>query len=287
MHRRHATHGPRHREVVNIERLEGKIALITGSSTGIGQAIAVRFAREGAHVALNHRPLDDEPDSGRAKVEEAQKAVLAAGSRCMLLEVDVSKEDQVVKMFEEVLGEFGDLHILVNNAGIQRCGPSHETTMMDFDRVIAVNLRGAYLCARRAIQHFLSRPGGGVIINNSSVHQTIPRPRYLSYAISKAGMANFTKTLALEYACRGIRINAIGPGVIDTPLKREAFTDPAVWSELKDRIPMGRPGTPEEIAAVVAFLASDDASYITGQTIYACGGFSLHPDFTTPISSGE
>ncbi len=273
--------------MVTIERLEGKTALITGSSTGIGQAIAVRFAREGARVALNHRPLDDEADAVRDMVEKAKEDVIAAGSKCLLLEKDVSKEDQVMEMFESVLGEFGDLHILVNNAGIQKGGPSHETTMMDFDRVIAVNLRGAYLCARRAIQHFLSRPGGGVIVNNSSVHQTIPRPRYLSYAISKAGMANFTKTLALEYAHRGIRINAIGPGVIDTPMKREAFDDPAAWKELKERIPMGRPGTPEEIAAVVAFLASDDSAYITGQTIYACGGFSLHPDFTTPISSGE
>lgn len=279
--------GVRYREVVNIERLKGKTALITGSSTGIGQAIAVRFAREGAHVALNHRPLEDEPEEIRNMLEEAKKEILATGCRCMLLETDVSKEDQVVKIFRDVVDEFGDLHILVNNAGIQKSGPSHETTMMDFDRVIAVNLRGAYLCARQAIQHFLSRPGGGVIINNSSVHQTIPRPRYLSYAISKAGMANFTKTLALEYADRGIRINAVGPGVIDTPLKRATFDDPQAWQNLKERIPMGRPGTPEEVAAVVAFLASDDASYITGQTIYACGGFSLHPDFTTPISSGE
>ena len=128
-------------------------------------------------------------------------------------------------MFDEVIGEWERLDILVNNAGIQKPSPSHETTMEDFDKVIAVNLRGAYLCAREAIRHFLSREGDGVIINISSVHQIIPKPKYLSYSISKAGMANLTRTLALEYADKGIRVNAIGPGAIITPINRAWIND--------------------------------------------------------------
>ena len=270
-----------------MKRLEGKNALITGSSTGIGQAIAVRFAQEGANVAINYLKGADDPEITDTLVRKACQAIKEAGCKDMVVQADVSREDHVAKMFADVIKEWGRLDILVNNAGIQKVGPSHEITLEDFDKVIAVNLRGAYLCAREAIRHFLSREGGGAIINNSSVHQIIPKPKYLSYAISKAGTDNLTKTLALEYADKGIRVNAVGPGAIVTPINRAWIDDPRQKADVEGHIPMGRAGTAEEIAGVVAFLASGDASYITGQTIYICGGLTLYPDFRKAWSSGE
>ena len=261
--------------------------MITGSSTGIGQAIAIRLAQEGANVAINYLTEGKEAGITGKMVRHACQVIREAGCKDLVVQADVSSEDQVVKMFDEVIGKWDRLDILVNNAGIQKPSPSHETTMEDFDKVIAVNLRGAYLCAREAIRHFLSREGDGVIINISSVHQIIPKPKYISYSISKAGMANLTRTLALEYADKGVRVNAIGPGAIITPINRAWINDPKSRAEVESHIPMGRAGTAEEIAAVVAFLSSDDALYITGQTIYTCGGLTLYPDFRTPWSSGE
>lgn len=270
-----------------MRRLEGKNALITGSSTGIGQAIAIRFAQEGANVAINYLKRPDEAKITEKLVREACQSIREYDCQDLVVEADISKEEDVVNIFDEVIGKWGSLDILVNNAGIQIPRASHETTVEDFDRVTGVNLRGAYLCAREAIRHFLSREGGGVIINNSSVHQIIPKPKYLSYAMSKAGMANLTRTLALEYADKGIRVNAVGPGAIVTPINRTWIDDPQRRAEVDSHIPLGRAGTPEEVAAVVAFLASDDASYITGQTIYVCGGLTLYPDFRRAWSSGE
>lgn len=269
-----------------MRRLEGKNVLITGATTGIGYAIATRFSQEGANVAINYRK-----DKGKARetlstVQNICLSVRSFGCKDIIVQGDVSKENDVVRMFHEVIKEWGRLDIMVNNAGIQKSSASHETNREDFDTVIAVNLRGAYLCAREAIRHFLSREGGGVILNNSSVHEIIPKPKYLSYAISKGGMGSLAKTLALEYADRGIRVNTVGPGAIITPINKAWADDPKQRAEVERHIPMGRAGTPEEIAAVFAFLASDDASYITGQTIYACGGLTLYPDFREDWSSG-
>lgn len=270
-----------------MKRLEGRNALITGGSTGIGHAIAVRFGQEGANVAINYLKDPDEAKGTEELVKQACQSVRESGCKDLIVQADVSAEEQVKKMFEEVVNKWGRIDILVNNAGIQKPSPSHELSMADFDRVIAVNLRGAYLCAREAIRHFLLRGGGGVIINNSSVHQIIPKPKYLSYSLSKGGMANLTRTLALEYADKGIRVNAVGPGAIVTPINRAWIDDPKAKKEVESHIPIGRAGSAKEIASVVAFLASDDASYITGQTIYACGGLTLHPDFRKAWSSGE
>lgn len=168
---------------------------------------------------------------------------------------------------------------MINNAGIQIPSPSHETEMADFDRVLGVNLRGAFLCAREALRHFVARGRGGVIVNNSSVHEIISKPQYVSYSISKGGMENLTKTLALEYAGQGIRVNAVGPGAVVTPINKAWIDDAQAREEVCRHIPMGRPASAAEIAAVFAFLASDDASYITGQTIFACGGLTLYPEF--------
>jgi glucose 1-dehydrogenase len=159
--------------------------------------------------------------------------------------------------------------------------------MADFDRVVSVDLRGPFLCAREAIRHFLSTGRGGVVLNNSSVHECIPKPKYVSYSISKGGLENMTRTLALEYAGRGIRVNAVGPGAVVTPINRAWIDNPKAKAEVESHIPMGRAACPEEIASVFAFLASDDASYITGQTLYACGGLTLYPEFRVAWSSGE
>jgi glucose 1-dehydrogenase len=268
-------------------RLEGKNVLITGASTGIGQAIAVRFAKEGANVAINYRSGPEQALATEVQVHEACLTVRNHDCRDIIVQADISKEDQVAEMFAKVIQAFGSVDILVNNAGIQKPAPSHEVTTADFDNVVGVNLRGAFLCAREAIRHFLARGGGGVILNNSSVHETIPKPKYLPYSISKGGMENMTRTLALEYADRGIRVNAVGPGAVVTPINDAWIHDPEARAKVESHIPMGRAAQPEEIAAVFVFLASDEASYITGQTIFACGGLTLYPEFRSAWSSGE
>lgn len=182
-------------------------------------------------------------------------------------------------MVNTVVEKFGSLDLLINNAGIQIECPSHEVKTQAFDRVLGVNLRGAYLCACEAIKHFLTQNHPGTIINISSVHEIIPRPMYVSYSISKGGMENMTKTLALEYANRGIRVNAIAPGATITPINEDWTKDPEKKAVVESHIPMGRAGTPEEMAAAVAFLASSDATYITGQTLFIDGGLTLYANF--------
>jgi glucose 1-dehydrogenase len=267
-----------------MERLAGKTALITGAATGIGRAIAIRFAQEGANVVINYR-------NGPEEAAEAQAAVRAArgggDGREIPVQADISKEDDVRAMFAEVTREFGGVDIVVNNAGVQKVAASHEIEMADFDRVLNVNLRGAFLCAREAIRHFLGGGKRGVILNNSSVHEIIPKPKYLPYSVSKGGMENLTKSLALEYADRGIRVNAVGPGAVITPINSAWTGDAKARGEVESHIPMGRAAEAREIAAVFAFLASEDASYITGQTIFACGGLTLYPEFRVAWSSGE
>jgi glucose 1-dehydrogenase len=269
-----------------MQRLEGKNVLITGASSGIGEAIAVRFAREGANVAINYRSGPEKAQAALDQVRAACPPGRMTECNHILVQADISREEDVARMFEETVKAFGRLHVLVNNAGIQKPAASHEVEMADFDRVLMTNLRGAFMCSRAAIRHFLEN-SGGVILNNSSVHEIIPKPKYLPYSISKGGVENLTKSLALEYAGRGIRVNAVGPGAVVTPINRAWIDDPKARQEVEAHIPMGRAADAEEIAAVFAFLASDDASYITGQTIFACGGLTLYPEFRVAWSSGE
>lgn len=269
--------------------LLGKNVLITGGTSGIGQAIAVRFAAEGAHVAINYRRDEAEASETDAQVhatlEQCIHEVSAHGVNHILVRADVAKETEVAQMVQEVVDKLGGLDILVNNAGIQIAADSDELAVENFDRVLAVNLRGAFLAAQAAIRHFLSAGKPGVIINISSVHQIIPKPRFLSYSVSKGGMQNLTRTLALEYAGRGIRVNAVGPGATITPINRAWVDDPVKAAEVLKHIPMNRAGTAEEMAAVTAFLCSDEAAYITGQTLFVDGGLTLYPDFRTAWSS--
>ncbi|MBX6321866.1 MAG: glucose 1-dehydrogenase [Rhodospirillaceae bacterium] len=270
---------------VPCRRLAGRYALVTGASRGIGRATAVRFAAEGATVTLNY--IGPEPEAQEA-LEETRAASRAGGFAAeghRIVRADVSDPDAVAAMFADTLAAFPRLDILVNNAGIQSEAPSEAMTLADYRRVIDVNLTGALLCAQAAIRHFLSRPGGGIILNCSSVHQIVPKPGFLSYSISKGGMGNLTRTLALEYADRGIRVNGVGPGATLTHMNAHWADDPAARRAVEKHIPMGRAATPEEIASVFAFLASDDAAYVTGQTVYACGGLTLYGDFQHNWSS--
>jgi len=269
--------------------LKGKNVIVTGATSGIGQAIAVRFAAEGAHVAINYRRQPEDAAQTDEMVHDALERcvcdVKAHGVNHILVQADVSKEADVVEMVQDVIEGLGGVDILVNNAGIQMAGDSHEIDIDAFDRVLAVNLRGAYMAAREAITHFLAEGKPGSIVNISSVHEIIPRPRYVSYSVSKGGMGNLTRTLALEYAGDGIRVNGVGPGATVTPINRAWIDDPEKKAQVEAHIPMRRAGTAEEMAAVTAFLCSDEAAYITGQTLFVDGGLTLYPDFRTTWSS--
>ena len=265
--------------------LKGKNVLVTGGTSGIGQAIAVRFAEFGANVAINYRSRPEDTAETEQQVEACVAKVQRMGVKDVIVRGDVSKEDDVVSMFRETVDKLGGLDVLINNAGIQISQPSHELSAEDFDKVLGVNLRGAFLCAREAIKHFLEENKPGVITNISSVHQRIPKPNYLGYSVSKGGMQNMTTTLALEYAGQGIRVNAVGPGATITPINRAWVDDPVKAEQVTSHIPIPRAGTSDEMAAVVCFLASDDAAYITGQTIFVDGGLTLYADFREPWSS--
>ena len=265
--------------------LKGKGVLVTGGTSGIGQAIAVKFSEYGANVAINYLRQPDEATETAQQVHDCVNRVQQHGVRDVIVQGDVSLEDDVVKMVADAVDALGGIDVLINNAGIQVSRHSDELSSADFDKVLAVNLRGAFLCAREAIRHFLSAGKPGVIINVSSVHQLIPKPDYLGYSVSKGGMQNLTRTLALEYAGRGIRVNGIGPGATVTPINRAWIDDPVKREQVESHIPMARAGTAEEMGAVACFLASDDAGYITGHTIFVDGGLTLFPSFREPWSS--
>jgi len=265
--------------------LKGKNVLVTGGSSGIGQAIAVRFAEYGANVAINYLRQPDEARDTADQVHACTAKVQQMGVRDVLVGGDVSDEADVARMVGEAVEGLGGVDILVNNAGIQISRPTEELSSADFDRVLAVNLRGSFLCAREAIRHFLGEDKGGSIVNISSVHQLIPKPGYLGYSASKGAMMNLTRTLALEYAGRGIRVNGVGPGATVTPINRAWIDDPVKRAQVEEHIPMRRAGEADEMAGVTCFLASDMAAYITGQTLFVDGGLTLFPSFLTPWSS--
>jgi glucose 1-dehydrogenase len=272
-----------------MQGLKGKNVLVTGGSSGIGQAIAVRFGREGANVAINYHGSRDGAEETETRIQAAYEScvesVRACGVRVSLIRADVSAEKEVEAMIEQAADELGPLHVLVNNAGIQIAADSHEADTEEFDRVLGVNLRGAFLCAREMLRRWVESEAPGTIINISSVHEVIPKPRFIGYSVSKGGMRNLTRTLALEYADRGIRVNAVGPGATITPMNDAWQDDPEKRREVEGQIPMRRAGTAEEMAAAVAFLCSDEAAYITGQTLFVDGGLTLYPAFMTAWSS--
>jgi glucose 1-dehydrogenase len=272
-----------------VKGLRGRTALVTGGSSGIGQAIAIRLGQEGVDVAINYvgppEGAEETKDAIEQGVEICMKEMSAAGTRPILVAADVSQEEPVAEMFERVLDEYGHLDLLVNNAGIQIAADTDELPVAAFDKVLAVNLRGAFLCSQHAIRHWLGAGTAGSIVNVSSVHQVIPKPCFVGYSVSKGGMQNLTRTLALEYASRRIRVNGIGPGATVTPINRSWIDDPVKRRMVESHIPMRRAGDAEEMAAVTAFLCSDEAAYITGQTVFVDGGLTLYPSFETTWSS--
>jgi len=272
-----------------VNGLQGKKALVTGGSSGIGQAIAIRLGEEGVDVAINYVGRPEGAEETREAIEHGveicMKEMSATGTHPILVAADVSNEDQVSAMFEQTIGEYGRLDFLINNAGIQIAAATDELPVTAFDKVLAVNLRGAFLCAQQAIRHWLDLDIPGALVNVSSVHQVIPKPRFVGYSVSKGGMQNLTHTLALEYASRGIRVNGIGPGATVTPINRSWIDDPVKRQMVESHIPMRRAGTSEEMAAVTAFLCSEEAAYITGQTVFVDGGLTLYPSFETSWSS--
>jgi glucose 1-dehydrogenase len=272
----------------NFLGLQGKNVLVTGGSSGIGQAIAVRFGEEGANVGINYLSVLEDARKTEDMVEAVQQCqvqVEDCGVETHLVQADVSNGNDVEHMIQSTIDALGGIDVLVNNAGIQISSPTHETEVEEFDKVMEVNLRGAFLCAREAIRHWRAEDKPGCIVNVSSVHQEIPKPKYIGYSCSKGGMQNLTRTLALEYADQGIRVNAIAPGATVTPINDAWVEDPEKKRQVEEHIPMGRAGDADEMAAVAAFLSSKEAGYITGQTIYIDGGLTLYPDFREAWSS--
>jgi glucose 1-dehydrogenase len=265
-------------------RFVGRRALITGGSRGIGRAIAERLAAEGASIIITHLRDDDAAAAALKQLAQISKEAGYANVGHHAEDADVADATVMDAVFARATAA-ERLDILINNAGIQtEQTASDQLDLTAFERVVAVNLTAVAACAGRAIQHFLER-GGGTIVNISSVHEIVPKPGYLSYSAAKGGVRNITQTLALEYAGRGIRVNAIGPGATVTDMNASWTQDPVRRAAVSAHIPMARPAEASEIAASAAFLASDEASYITGQTLLVCGGLSLYGDFAKNWSS--
>jgi glucose 1-dehydrogenase len=252
--------------------LEGRRAIVTGSSSGIGSSCAVRFAQEGADVCINYfseKELDD--------ANEVVSKVEKAGRKAIAVQADVGSEDDVVKMVGQTKDALGGVDVLVNNAGIENEVPTMEMPLSDWERVLRTNLTGAFLCMRECAK--LMADKGGAIVNMSSVHQFIPWPGFAHYCASKGGMKLLTETAAREWAPHKIRVVNVAPGAIATPINKFVLDDPEASHAIEDEIPVGRFGQPEEIAATVAWVVSDEAAYMTGNTLVVDGGMALYPKF--------
>lgn len=260
--------------------LRGQKALVTGASSGIGKSVAIYLAQEGADVVINYYPGND--GEAQAVVDE----IKAKGGHAIALAADASKEDQVQAMFRDMIADFGTIDILVNNAGLQQDAPFDQMTLAQWQKVIDVNLTGQFLCAREAVREFKRRGvvpeiscAAGKIISMSSVHEVIPWAGHVNYAASKGGVMLMTKSIAQEVAPWRIRVNSICPGAIRTPINRDAWETPEAYDDLMKLIPYKRIGEPDDIGRAVVWLASDDADYINGISLFIDGGMTLYPGF--------
>ncbi|WP_336760006.1 glucose 1-dehydrogenase [Asaia sp. VD9] len=260
------------------KRFAHKKVLVTGASQGIGEDVAMHFASEGAQVAINGRKAEKlQPLLDKLPKPVSGEHLIVAG--------DMSVEEDVDRVMKETLDGFDGLDVLICNAGMQIECPSDEISLKDFNMVMAVNVTGVVLCARAALKYWRDKDLPGNIIVNSSVHQQIPKPHYLGYSASKGAVGNIVRTLALEYARFDIRVNAVAPGAIVTPINDAWVKDPEKYEATAKHIPMKRPGECREISDAIAFLASKESSYITGQTLFVDGGLTLYADFEQNWSS--
>ncbi|MFE7083584.1 glucose 1-dehydrogenase [Priestia megaterium] len=253
------------------EDLKDKVFIVTGASQGIGRAIAIRLGKEKCKVIVNYAN-----ENTKTLADEVVATVEEAGGQAVTCQGDVSKVDTAKKLVDTAISHFGTLHGIVNNAGVQSEYPSEILPINEWDRIIDINLRGVFLGCQEAIKYLLKHNIEGSIVNITSVHQKISRPNYVHYASSKGGLKMLTETLAREYANKGIRVNSVAPGAIETPINEEFLNDPITTKEIINKIPKRKIGTPEEIAAPVTWLLSQEASYVTGATIYADGGMVLY-----------
>jgi NAD(P)-dependent dehydrogenase (short-subunit alcohol dehydrogenase family) len=267
--------------VIPTHLLKGQKALVTGANSGIGKATAIGLGRAGADVVVNYV-------ADREAAEQVVKEITSFGVRAEAYEADVSREDEVVGMVDRMVQEFGTIDILVANAGLQRDAPFTEMTLAQWQKVLDVNLTGQFLCAREATKEFLRRgvvpevsSAAGKIICMSSVHQLIPWAGHVNYASSKGGVQMMMETLAQELAPQKIRVNAVAPGAIKTPINRSAWETPQAQEDLLRLIPYKRIGEPQDIAHAVVGLASDLMDYVVGTTLYVDGGMTLFPGFAT------
>ena len=254
--------------------LEGGKAIVTGASSGIGKATALRLGREGANVCVNYYS-----DHEHGAAQEVVASIERAGpGKAVAVQADVGAEEDVERLVAEAVGAFGGVDILVNNAGIEKQIPLLETSQQDWERILRTNLTGTFLCLREAAK-VMAGGTGGVIVNMSSVHEFIPWPGFAPYCASKSGIKLLMETAARELAPKGIRLINIAPGAIVTPINKFVLDDPEAKHAVEEEIPLGRMGEPEEIAAAVAWVASGEARYVTGTTIVVDGGMSLYPKF--------
>jgi glucose 1-dehydrogenase len=261
--------------------LAGQKALVTGANSGIGKGIAARLAQEGADVVVNY--VRDEA-AARKVVDE----IRVNGVRVLAIQADVSREEDVKRMFARMLEELGTIDVLVNNAGMQWDAPFDEMTLEQWNKVLAVNLTGQFLCAREAVREFKRRGvrpevscAAGKIISISSVHEVIPWAGHVNYAASKGAVMMMTKSIAQEVAAHRIRVNSVCPGAIRTPINMQAWGTPEAYADLMKLVPYKRIGEVEDVARAVAWLASDDADYANGISLFIDGGMTLYPGFET------
>lgn len=248
-------------------KLKNKIALITGSSQGIGRGIAERFAQEGADVIINY--------SGNAeRAGEALRAIESTGRRGLIVQANVGSTADIKKLFASAIEYFGRIDILVNNAGVETHAPFWDVTEADYDKVLNVNLKGAFFASQEFVNHLRQTERRGKIINISSVHEELPFPNFTAYCASKGGIKMLTRNLAVELGPLGININNIAPGAIETPINTRLLNDPKKLNALLGQIPLKRLGQPEDVAGLAVFLASEDADYVTGSTFYVDGGLT-------------
>jgi glucose 1-dehydrogenase len=246
-------------------RLAGKTALVTGSSQGIGEAVALRLAEEGVDIVVNYH---SHPEGADRVVQQIREM----GRKSVAVQADLGQVSQVQFLVQESLRALGRLDILVNNAGVEKGADFWTVTEADYDQVMNVNLKGVFFTTQAFVRHLLEAKRPGKIINMSSVHEELPFPHFASYCMSKGGVRMMTRDLAIELAPFNITINSIAPGAIETPINAKLLNDPPKLKALLANIPLNRLGKPEDVAGVAAFLASSDADYITGTTIFADGG---------------